>query len=233
MVTFRITRFVHRRDFWINKICKVSLAFSKGPNRVGVSIPSSEDGNWSSFRNVVFSSYLEFRTMDNVHKPSHSKCIVRFNKTGFYNLSEVSSIELIFSHPMNYWYLFLHNYFWDAGSSKVFKKKVTTGNWVLLENLIVWPSRQEMSTNLWRPLYTKVNHWLLFWVTWIEPQSPNLLLLSYLWIISHLYLGLPSGFCSSGFCTKSFYNFSFFSFMLHAPGNMLFLLLIILIRFSY
>jgi hypothetical protein len=32
------------------------LALSKGPNRVGVSFPSPEDGNRSSFRNVVFSS---------------------------------------------------------------------------------------------------------------------------------------------------------------------------------
>jgi hypothetical protein len=28
---------------------------SKGPNRVGVSLASSEDGNRSSFRNVLFS----------------------------------------------------------------------------------------------------------------------------------------------------------------------------------
>jgi hypothetical protein len=32
------------------------LALSKGPNRVGVSLPSPEDGNRSSLRNVVFSS---------------------------------------------------------------------------------------------------------------------------------------------------------------------------------
>jgi hypothetical protein len=32
------------------------LALSKGPNRVGVSLPSLEDGNRSGFRNVVFSS---------------------------------------------------------------------------------------------------------------------------------------------------------------------------------
>jgi hypothetical protein len=45
------------------------LAPSKGPNRVGVSFPSVEDGN-ISLRNVVFYSYLEFRTMDKVRKPS-------------------------------------------------------------------------------------------------------------------------------------------------------------------
>jgi hypothetical protein len=34
------------------------------------SLPSPEDGNSSSCWNVVFSSYLEFWTMDKVHKPS-------------------------------------------------------------------------------------------------------------------------------------------------------------------
>jgi hypothetical protein len=49
------------------------LAFSKGPNRVGVSFPSPENGNRSSIRNVVFSStYLQFRTMDKVQKPRNS-----------------------------------------------------------------------------------------------------------------------------------------------------------------
>jgi hypothetical protein len=44
------------------------------PNGVGISLPSPEDGNRSSFRNVVFSRYLEFRTMDKVHKPSDLEC---------------------------------------------------------------------------------------------------------------------------------------------------------------
>jgi hypothetical protein len=48
------------------------VAFSKGPNRVGVSFPSPEARNRASFRNVVFSSYLEFQTVDKVHKPSES-----------------------------------------------------------------------------------------------------------------------------------------------------------------
>jgi hypothetical protein len=39
----------------------------KGPNRVGVSLTSPEDGNRSSFRNV-FSSYSEFLTIDKVQK---------------------------------------------------------------------------------------------------------------------------------------------------------------------
>jgi hypothetical protein len=44
-----------------------------GPNRVVVFLPSPEDGNRSSFRNVVFSSYLEFRTIDKVQIPSNPK----------------------------------------------------------------------------------------------------------------------------------------------------------------
>jgi hypothetical protein len=52
------------------------LAFSKRPNRVKVSFPSPEDGNRPSFRNVLFSSYLEFRTIDIVHKRSHSEPFV-------------------------------------------------------------------------------------------------------------------------------------------------------------
>jgi hypothetical protein len=50
-------------------------SLSKGPNRVGVSLPSPEDGNRSSFLNVVFLlSYLEVRAMNKVHKPSDSEC---------------------------------------------------------------------------------------------------------------------------------------------------------------
>jgi hypothetical protein len=42
------------------------LALSVGPNRVRVSPPSPEVGNRSSFRNVVFSSVLKYRTMNKV-----------------------------------------------------------------------------------------------------------------------------------------------------------------------
>jgi hypothetical protein len=45
-----------------------------GGRRVEVSLPSHEDGNRSGFRNVVFSSYLEFRTMDRVQNLSNSDC---------------------------------------------------------------------------------------------------------------------------------------------------------------
>jgi hypothetical protein len=38
-----------------------------------VSHPSPEEGSRSSFRNVVFSSYLDFRDVDKVHKSSESE----------------------------------------------------------------------------------------------------------------------------------------------------------------
>jgi hypothetical protein len=37
----------------------IRLALSKGPSRVGVSFTSPEDVNRSSFRNDLFSSYLQ------------------------------------------------------------------------------------------------------------------------------------------------------------------------------
>jgi hypothetical protein len=42
----------------------------EGPNRVGARLLSPENGNRYSFRNAVFSIYLEFQTMERVHKPS-------------------------------------------------------------------------------------------------------------------------------------------------------------------
>jgi hypothetical protein len=48
---------------------RVRLVISKGPKRVGGSLPSPEDRNRSSFRN----DELEFRTMDNAHKCSDSE----------------------------------------------------------------------------------------------------------------------------------------------------------------
>jgi hypothetical protein len=51
---------------------RLKLVLSKVPNRVGVSLPSPEDGKRSSFRNV-FSTYFEFRTMDKSHKPGDSE----------------------------------------------------------------------------------------------------------------------------------------------------------------
>jgi hypothetical protein len=50
-------------------------ALFKGPNRLGVSLPSPEDGNRLSFRNIVFRNYLEFWMMDATHKASVSECV--------------------------------------------------------------------------------------------------------------------------------------------------------------
>jgi hypothetical protein len=44
------------------------LTLSKRPKRLSVSFPSPEDGNRSSFWNVVFSGYLEYRTMGKFHE---------------------------------------------------------------------------------------------------------------------------------------------------------------------
>jgi hypothetical protein len=52
------------------------LPLSKGPNRVGFSLPSPEDGNQYSFRNIVCSmnTYLELLMMDIVQKHRYSEC---------------------------------------------------------------------------------------------------------------------------------------------------------------
>jgi hypothetical protein len=52
------------------------LTLYKGLNRAGVSLPSPKDGNRSSFRNVMLSSYLHTRTMDNDHIPSDSELYI-------------------------------------------------------------------------------------------------------------------------------------------------------------
>jgi hypothetical protein len=49
---------------------RLMLALSKGPNRIGVTLPSSKGGRRSIFRNVMFYSYLEFRTVDSARKSS-------------------------------------------------------------------------------------------------------------------------------------------------------------------
>jgi hypothetical protein len=49
------------------------LAVSKGPNKIGASLPLPEDGNISSFQSNVFSSYLELKTKDKAHKPCNSE----------------------------------------------------------------------------------------------------------------------------------------------------------------
>jgi hypothetical protein len=50
------------------------LALSKGPNRVDASLPSPEDRNSSSFRNVVIYIYIEFQPIDKVYILSDSEC---------------------------------------------------------------------------------------------------------------------------------------------------------------
>jgi hypothetical protein len=45
------------------------LALSKESSRVSVSLSSPEDGNGSSFQNVVFYIYLELHAVDKVQKP--------------------------------------------------------------------------------------------------------------------------------------------------------------------
>jgi hypothetical protein len=49
------------------------LDLSKEHKRVGVSLPSPEETNRSSFRNDVFSSNFEIQMADKLHKPSDSE----------------------------------------------------------------------------------------------------------------------------------------------------------------
>jgi hypothetical protein len=60
---------------WVCGIYPLSglrLALSKGSDKVGVSFPTSEDVKRSISLNIVFYSYLYFRTMNKVHKPNDS-----------------------------------------------------------------------------------------------------------------------------------------------------------------
>jgi hypothetical protein len=54
------------------------LAVSKGPRRIGMSLPSPTEENRSIFRNGVFSISLNYRTMDRVHKPNDSVYLEKF-----------------------------------------------------------------------------------------------------------------------------------------------------------
>jgi hypothetical protein len=54
------------------------LALSKGHNREGVCFLSPEHRNKSSFRTIVLSSYLEFRTMEEIHKICDSEYSILF-----------------------------------------------------------------------------------------------------------------------------------------------------------
>jgi hypothetical protein len=74
---------------------QLSLALSKGPSRVGVSLPLFRDGNRSSYRDAMFSRYLQFRTMDEVQKPSDSECS-RYSK----NLYTICLIQCSISNRL-------------------------------------------------------------------------------------------------------------------------------------
>jgi hypothetical protein len=81
------------------------LALSKGPNRVGVSLPSPEDGDRSSFRNVVFPIYLELWTMGKVHKSSDSECYTQssepFNSTTYESVDNIMGKTGLIDNPMS------------------------------------------------------------------------------------------------------------------------------------
>jgi hypothetical protein len=61
------------------------LGLSKGPNRVYVSLSSHTDRNRSSFRNVVFSTYLEFWTMDKITVILNDNLYTKILKPYFYS----------------------------------------------------------------------------------------------------------------------------------------------------
>jgi hypothetical protein len=60
----------------------MKLVLSKGPKSVGVFLPSSEEGNKSSFRNILFRSFLEFRTTEKVQNLSNSENVAASTRSG-------------------------------------------------------------------------------------------------------------------------------------------------------
>jgi hypothetical protein len=76
-----------------------------GPNTVGVSLPLSGGGSTSNFRNVVFLSYLEFRAMDKVQKPSN--CVLYTTVITLYILTAlIADVMRYFS--INYFYMLIY-----------------------------------------------------------------------------------------------------------------------------
>jgi hypothetical protein len=60
-----------------------------------VSLPSPEDGNIYNFRNVVFSSYLEFWTMCKVHKLSQNPLESAYTKHVTTTVLEATVLTLL------------------------------------------------------------------------------------------------------------------------------------------
>jgi hypothetical protein len=73
---------------WVSSEELTSLNLSSGLNKVSVAPPLAWRGKRSSFRNFVFSSCLEYRTMEEVRKPNVSQFSLAMN--GFTVLRDVS-----------------------------------------------------------------------------------------------------------------------------------------------
>jgi hypothetical protein len=98
------------------------LALSKGPNKVGVPLSSPEGGKSSSFRNVVFSGYLQFRTMDKVLKPSDSE----FSKNNYRMIVLIQKPRLVcatFTFCMNVCF-----WFWNMSVNVDYQQSVCKRN---------------------------------------------------------------------------------------------------------
>jgi hypothetical protein len=54
----------------LTSIAVIQISSFLGAQKVGLLLPSPEGGNTCSFREVVLSNYLDFWTLDKVHKPS-------------------------------------------------------------------------------------------------------------------------------------------------------------------
>jgi hypothetical protein len=86
------------------------LAFSNGPNRVGVFLLSLADGGRSSFQNTVSASYFEFLTMDKAFRPV------------------ILSVQHRRQNPLNSTETFL----WPFTLKRIFSCKFSSGKCVLI-----------------------------------------------------------------------------------------------------
>jgi hypothetical protein len=91
-----------------------------GTNRVGAFLPTPEDGNRSSFRNFVLSSYLEFRMIDKGHKPSDSD-----KGRAYAQLASPSLLAGIYAYKLNYFYAL------DSSCFVQLKKETEAQKWSL------------------------------------------------------------------------------------------------------